>query len=74
MNLRLPLVWSTACFILGILLASLWPCLLFLPAAVAAVVAQTILRHNVRASVLACIVFWLLLGAGRMSLHRLRPP
>ncbi|MCR4920318.1 MAG: ComEC/Rec2 family competence protein, partial [Bacteroidaceae bacterium] len=46
----------------------------FLPAAVAAVVAQTILRHNVRASVLACIVFWLLLGAGRMSLHRLRPP
>ncbi len=73
MSLRLPLVWATALFILGLIIASHWPSPFFLPAAVATLIVQTILWRRMRASVWASIIFWLLLGAGRMSLHRLNP-
>ena len=71
MNLRLPLVWGTGLFLLGLLLADRWPSLWFVAAAVLALVVQTLSLRHPRTSLCAAAFFWLMLGAGRMSLQRL---
>lgn len=73
MNLRLPLVWGTGLFLLGLLLAGHWPSLWFLAAAALALTLQTLSLRHPRTSLCAAAFFWLMLGAGRMSLHRLCP-
>ena len=71
MNLRLPLVWGTGLFLLGLLLADRWPSLWFVAAAVLALVVQTLSLRHPRTSLCTAAFFWLMLGAGRMSLQRL---
>ena len=71
MNLRLPLVWGTGLFLLGLLLADRWPSLWFVAAAVLALTVQTLSLRHPRTSLCAAAIFWLMLGAGRMSLQRL---
>ncbi len=73
MSIQVPIVWGTILFLFGLILGQQCPSILYLPAAVAALVTGTLLRQHRRIIVISTIIFWFLLGCSRMSLSVLSP-
>ena len=71
MKTRLPIVWGTLLFLVGLIIGQQWPSMLFLPATLVALIAKSFLWKHPRTAAFVGIAFWLLLGCSRMSLHRL---
>ncbi len=71
MRPRLPIVWGTLLFLVGLLIGHHCPTLFFLPATLGVLLLKSLLRRRTNVALGLGVLFWLLLGCSRMSLCRL---